>query len=304
MTDPGHGRPGGSVDPRAVRARHRFIALVTAPGDRLDVAEASLMIAAEDRPDTDVDGAMARLDDLGARVRCRLDVARARRPRANDDEMAIGALHDVLFVEEGFGGATAEEYARPEASYLDVVLDRRRGLPILLSIIYCAVAARAGLSAVGIGLPGHFVAEFRGSGMRVLVDPFDGGARLSVDEAQVLARRATGQAISLDPWHLQATPARHVVARVLENLRRSYLRAGEARLALEVVERLLIVAPSAAYVRDRGLLLLDVPMPAGANLAAAWFDLRLYARVMADAPDAVAVGHLADRVWRDLGRSN
>lgn len=292
-------------NPRSAWARRRFLALVADGNTRFDLAEAALLIAAEDRPDTDVSSAMARLDALGERVRQRVDHARATLAGVHPDELAITELHGVLFEEAGLRGASADEYGRPEASFLDVVLERRRGLPITLSIIYCAVARRAGLEAVGIGLPGHFIAEFRGAEMRVLVDPFDGGRRLTVeDAAEIVARVTRRTRVELGPQHVQAVPARRTIVRVLENLKMAYLRARDFKKALAAVERLLAVSPTPELVRDRGLLLRQVPMTDGVNLSAAWSDLDLYARLMANAPDAPAIERLAKEIWRDLGRSN
>jgi regulator of sirC expression with transglutaminase-like and TPR domain len=292
-------------DPRAARARRRFTALVSDDSANFDLAEASLLIAAEDRPDTDVVGTMKRLDELGTHVRRQIDHAHLSRPSMHADELAIGALHEVLFGKVGLRGANPDEYGRPESSFLDVVLERGRGLPIILSIIYCAVARRAGLEAVGIGLPGHFIAEFRGAEMNVLVDPFDRGRRLTIEEAGAIVARVTGrERFELGPQHLQAVPARRTIVRVLENLKMAYVRDRAYLQALEVVERLLIVSPTPEHVRDRGLLLRQLPMADGVNLSAAWFDLNLYARLMTSAPDAAAIERLANDIWRDLGRSN
>ena len=291
-------------DPHALHARHRFAALVAGRDDAIDVAVAVALVAAEEHLGADTDAMLKQIDDLAARVRRRLADARDRRPGANPDELAIGALHGVMFDDEGFQGATLEEYPRPEASLLDLVLARRRGLPILLAIVYCAVARRAGLDAVGVGLPGHFIVEFRGMAMRVLVDPFDRGRRLTIDDAEAIVARVTGREIALRAHHFQAVPPRRTILRVLENLKGAYLRQGDYPRALEVVERILLVAPTAETVRDRGLLLREVSMPDGANLSAAWFDLRLYARVMASAPDAEAIRRVADEIWTALGRSN
>jgi regulator of sirC expression with transglutaminase-like and TPR domain len=234
-----------------------------------------------------------------------LDGAKQAKPGVHLDELAIDALHGVLFVEEGLRGATPDEYRQADANFVALVLEGAGGLPIILSIIYCAVARRAGLDAVGIGLPGHFIAEFRGTEMCVLVDPFDGGRRLTTDDAKAIVARVTNQAhVELKPHHLQAVSARRTIVRVLENLKMAYVRERAFSRALEVVERLLVVAPTPELVRDRGLLLREIPMANGLNLSAAWSDLSLYVRVMPTAPDASVIGRLADEIWRDLGRLN
>src|SRR5205085_1534071 len=128
----------------------------------------------EEFPTVDVDRYLGMLDALAHRVRRRLAELRADEER-DSDEAALDALHGVLFDEEGFHGTPEGEWEH-EDYFLSSGLDRKRGLPIVLSVIYCEVARRAGLNAVGINLPGHFMAQFRGDHTSVLVDPFNHGA--------------------------------------------------------------------------------------------------------------------------------
>lgn len=304
MPDSEEDEPHSSGDPQAVEARRMFYALISRPEGRIDVAEACLWIAAEANPGLDVAAYLARLDELGARVRRRFDLATMHRAEADRDELALEALHTVLFIDEGFRGAIGDDYQQARSSFMDDVLDRRRGLPILLSIVYCAVATRAGMEAVGIGLPGHFIAEFRGTGMHVLVDPYNLGRRLTHSECEELVRVTTGRKAPLLSHHVQAQAPRAIIFRVLSNLKHAYMRQRAHAKALDVVERILRLSPSAEQVRDRGLLLRQVPMPRAANLTAAWLDLSLYARVMPEAPDAPRVTEIASEIWKQLGRMN
>ena len=296
--------PHSTRDPQAVEARRMFSAMIARPDARIDVAEACLWIAAEEHPGLDVAAYLARLDELATRVRRRFELAKAHRSNADIDELALEALHTVLFIDEGFRGAIGDEYQQPRSSFMYDVLDRRRGLPILLSIVYCAVATRAGMDAVGIGLPGHFIAEFRGNGMHVLVDPYNLGRRLTHSECEELVRVTTGRKAPLLSQHVQAQPPRAIIFRVLSNLKNAYMRQRAHAKALDVVERILRLSPSAEQFRDRGLLLRQVPMPRAVNLTAAWLDLSLYARVMPEAPDASRVTEIADGIWKQLGRMN
>lgn len=78
---------------------------------------------------------------------------------------------------ERFHGRPSD-YRRLESSLLPEVLRRRRGLPIMLSLVWSAVAARAGLTVHGIALPGHFIVAVGGpepGDEYVLADPFHGG---------------------------------------------------------------------------------------------------------------------------------
>ncbi|GAA2922736.1 transglutaminase-like domain-containing protein [Streptomyces erythrogriseus] len=130
------------------------------------------------------------------------------------------ALRDLLGERYAFHGL-ADDYRRLESSLLHEVLRRRRGLPILLSVVWIEVARRAGAPVYGVALPGHFVVGFgdpggAGAG-QVLADPFDGGRVLTGPDAELLVAGATGG--PLEPSMLTPAGTLEVVARVLNNVR-------------------------------------------------------------------------------------
>lgn len=132
-------------------------------------------------------------------------------------------LAAVLGDQAGFVGNSAE-YDHPDNSMLDLVLERRTGLPILLSIVWVEVGRRVGIPVQGVGLPGHYIAAVFGDGAPVPVDPFRGG---------VLVEGLFGD--------LVPTPAPATVLRMLSNLVAAYERRGDlarmlraARLRLDL----------------------------------------------------------------------
>jgi regulator of sirC expression with transglutaminase-like and TPR domain len=295
--DPSNRRGDEAATPAG--ARRRFVALSQRPDDEIDLAEGALLIAAEEYPGLDVGAGLSEIDALAARVRRYVDSPPERDGAQDPDEAALAAMARVLFVEEGFSGADDSDYYTPRNSYLNDVLERKRGLPILLSVLYCAVARRAGLDAAGIGLPGRFIVQFRGRHTSAYIDPFDGGARLTREDCVAMVGRVLGQTIDLTPNQFLPTPPKQVLARILTNLKLEYLRRGRLRKALAAVDRFLVVSPSLDQVRDRGVILLRL-----GEHGQAWFDLSLYARLAEGASDAGAVRDAADRVWRHTGRHN
>src|SRR3954453_21159780 len=146
----------------------RFEHLAASADATLDVL--ALALAAAFRP-VDAARALATLDGFGAEVVRVLDGS-ARTPRAE----ALAVSH-VLGTVHGFTGDT-EQYDRPENSMLDRVLERQRGLPILLSVVYVEAARRADVTLAGVGLPGHYVVGHFGASPPLLLDSFGGGALL------------------------------------------------------------------------------------------------------------------------------
>src|SRR3972149_8015700 len=95
----------------------------------------------------------------------------------------IQEFHRPLFDEEGFRG-NSEDHYDPKNSFLNEVIDRRKGIPITLSILYMEIAWRLDLPLVGVGLPGHFIVKHEAAEREILVDPFHQGARLSEEDCQ------------------------------------------------------------------------------------------------------------------------
>lgn len=184
-----------------------FAELAAAPDAALDGL--TLALAAEFR-DVDAARAVARLDVLGA------ELAHATERTDGDAVAQAIACRQLLGVAQGFAG-DRKHYDHPDNSMLDVVLTRRRGLPILLSVVYVEVARRAGMALAGVGLPGHFVVGHFGADPPLLLDPFAGGRTIPSDGAQVPLR----------PWR-----APEIAMRMLNNLVATYQRCGDLSAAI------------------------------------------------------------------------
>ena len=185
------------------------------PLDRL-----ALAIAAEFR-DVDHERSLEALDLMGTELLDR---------RAGSPEAEVELCRRSVAERHGFAGA-GDPYDDPGNSMLDLVLERRRGLPILLSVIWVEVARRAGIPLAGVGLPGHYVVGHFGAAPPLLVDPFAGGRHLEARVAPALVR----------PWGPHET-----ALRMLNNLVASYrtrgdigaaIRAAGLRLELPLDER-------------------------------------------------------------------
>jgi regulator of sirC expression with transglutaminase-like and TPR domain len=162
-------------------------------------------MAAELR-EVDADAALASLDRLGDEVESEA---------GGEPE----ALAEVLGRRHGFEG-DREDYDNPDNSMLDLVLERRRGLPILLSAIYLEVARRAAIALHGVGLPGHYVVGSFDRSPPLLLDPFAGGAMLEGPAS-----------MEVRPWSNHET-----ALRMLNNLVGSYMRRGDLSRAIRVAE--------------------------------------------------------------------
>ena len=187
-----------------------------------------LALAAEFRS-VDAEGALAELDRLGAEL--------AELVETDSPEGQADACRRLLGERHGFVG-DRDDYDNPDNSMLDLVLARRRGLPILLSIVYVEVARRAGIPLSGVGLPGHYAVGHFGAEPPLLLDPFAGGALGPVVAPEIAA-------IYVRPWGPHET-----ALRVLSNLTASYSARADVARAIRAAElRLLLPADESTRAR-------------------------------------------------------
>lgn len=198
-----------------------------------DLAELALCVCAEHDPDVDVDAWLLRIDALADGLRTTTELS--GRPEAD----AL-ALADYLGRTRGFGG-DVDDYYDPANGLLTEVLERHRGLPITLSILYVAIARRVGLPAWGIGLPGHYYVGIGTPDRPVVLDPFDGGAVVGHDELGARVRAATAGQVELTRAHLRAAGPAPTIRRVLDNLTRDFTNRGDVDGALASVECKLVL---------------------------------------------------------------
>ncbi|MHB2019064.1 MAG: SirB1 family protein [Candidatus Xenobia bacterium] len=255
-------------------SRAAFAALVAEPDVKWDLARAALLMACQAHPDLDVPAYLGQLDALGDRLLKRVS------PNTSPRE-ALDFLNALLFDEEGFHG-NSDDYYSPANSLLNEVLDQRAGIPITLSLVYCEVGRRGGLTLSGVALPGHFMVKLeRPSGEDILLDPFHRGLELDADEC----RRRALQFVMPEAWSdafLVAAPAREILARMLRNLKAIYAAQDESEDLLWVCDHLVLTCPDRPEeLRDRGLV---------------HFNLRHYARAVADLAAYLETGDTDDRV--------
>jgi regulator of sirC expression with transglutaminase-like and TPR domain len=273
----------------AIRAR--FAEIVARDDDAINLAEAALIIAAEEYARLDIALYLEKLDHFG-------DLARERVGKVMDAHDAIVALNATLFEELGFRG-NREHYRDPRNSFLNAVIDRRTGIPITLAVVYMEVARRIGLFIQGVGLPLHFVAKHRSASGDIFIDPFNGGRLIGeIGCAEMLAQMSGGR-MALKPEHLEAVTTKQILTRMLNNLLGVYSTSDPHR-ALAAIERILILNPdSPNHTRDHGLLLALTGDNQGAIS-----ELELYLELLPDAPDAETIGEQIKTIKQNRARLN
>jgi regulator of sirC expression with transglutaminase-like and TPR domain len=257
-----------------------FTSLV-ADDDSLPVTETALSLAQDAYPDLDLQGTLAELDELAVRLKRRL-------PENADLTDKIGALNRFFFRELGFAG-NLNDYYDPDNSHLNIVLKRRRGIPISLAVLYMEIGEQLGVPVKGVSFPGHFLLRVTLPEGDVMLDPTTGKSLTEadmVDRLEPYLSHTSGDAIGGTlRMLLQPATGREIIARMLRNLKAIYLQTERWQRLLAVQQRLVILLPeNIEEVRDRGFAYarLDYLRPA-------LEDLERYLDDRPDAEDATAV---------------
>jgi regulator of sirC expression with transglutaminase-like and TPR domain len=194
--------------------------------------EAALSLALLDHPGTDLAGYHNLLDAIETRLDLIGSDAETSAERAD-------ALATVLAEEFGFAG-DAKTYDDPANADLISVLDRRRGLPVSLSILWVAMARRLGWRADVLDIPGHVLAVVGAEATPVIIDPFDGGVRVGADRLAALVQAFAKGAVT----HVAAMTNSAVLVRLLQNQASRAEQGGDGRRALELYSRMTTMAPA------------------------------------------------------------
>jgi regulator of sirC expression with transglutaminase-like and TPR domain len=258
----------------------RFGQIVAGADDAINLAEAALLIAAEEYRDLDIRAYLARLDEMAEALKRRLraDISPAD---------TIIALNRFLFEEHGFTGDAANYYDARN-SFLNEVLDRKRGIPITLALVYIEIGRRIGLPVQGVSFPAHFLVKCTLREGTVVLDPYAKGASLSFDDLRQRVkalRNGVEPTKSMVAGMLATATNKEILTRILRNLKGIYSHHKAWMKALSATDRIISVMPeSAEEYRDRGMIYINLEC-----FRAALFDLQAYLKMLPVARDADTV---------------
>ncbi|AKU96533.1 hypothetical protein AKJ09_03197 [Labilithrix luteola] len=267
-----------------------FEQLARLADDAIDIALGAALVAKDVYPTLDVRAVLAHLDEMAAPLLAlHLD---------EQSPLSQAEAVSARFLELGFRG-NGDDYYDPKNSLLPDVLERRLGIPITLSIVWCALARRAGVMASGVGFPGHFLVRIdanNGSDLPpIFVDPFESGRLVDESDALTLLRRALGEKAELHASLFAPATSRATLVRLLTNLKAIWATRGDHGRAFVTIDRMVTLLPDdARMLRERA----GVSLRLGASELAA-HDL---ARVLELEPLAPDVPQIEERLAA-LGRA-
>ncbi len=266
----------------------RLEATGTLPDEAIELAPTALMLAGLANPAHDLPRAFAQLERLAR------DVAAAG--AAESAEARARLLAEVLVGAHGYRG-DRETYDDLANADLVRVIERKRGLPVALAILWLHAGRAQGWAVEGLGFPGHFVVRIGGADGQAIVDPFAGGRVIGTPELRQLLKRVGGEDAELTPRHTRAVGNRAILLRLQNNIKQRLVQAGDADGARAVLARMLLVAPGEVGLwHEAGML--DAER---GNLRAAAAELAQAAKL---APDTTTRHRIEEQMRKISARLN
>ena len=211
--------------------------MTAAPGP-IDLAEAALLLAALDRPGVALASYRRHLavlaDEVGAET------------SATD---AVGtqtaALNRVIVGRHGYKGDVETYDDFRNANLIDVI-DRRKGLPVAIGILYIHCVRGYGGAVDGLNFPSHFLVRIGGRGQRAILDPFNGGQALAPEDLRARLKELHGGDAELQPRFHEPVDDRDILIRLQNNIKIRAIQSGDTERALQVLEGMSWLAPGRA----------------------------------------------------------
>jgi regulator of sirC expression with transglutaminase-like and TPR domain len=157
-------------------------------------------------------------------------------------EARVTALQQVIAGYHDYSGDHKTYDDLANASLIRVI-DRKRGLPVALGILYIHAARAQGWRAFGINFPGHFLVSIEGEDERVILDPFARGSQVDMSTLIRMLKATLGAEAELQPEYYAAMTNRGVLLRLQANIKKRLHDAGDLARASLVIDAMLAIAP-------------------------------------------------------------
>ena len=223
----------------------------------------ALAFSARETPDIPLKNYLDHLEQLASE---------SERQLVGDNAEAFAeALRGSIHIKFGYQGDSAT-YDDLQNADLVRVIDRRRGLPVALGIVYMSVCHRLGWNMQGLAFPGHFLVSLNLGTARLPIDPFDGGRSLSAADMRSILKRIQGEQAELTAECYQPVTDQEVLLRLQNNIKLRRLRIGDLPGALMTLEGMLALAPGVNELR-REIAMIHIQME---NISEAIHQLQIY----------------------------
>lgn len=224
-----------------------------AADEDIDLAVAAIALAALDQPGISADRYLHHLKILAEETGTHYLTLLEDGGQENA-ETRLAALRHVLSDEHGYSGDT-QNYDDLQNANLIRVIERNKGLPIALCVLYIHVARAQGWDIAGLNIPGHFACRLDVGAERLIFDPFEDCKVLEAPDLRFLVKKTMGPHAELSAAYFEPASNRDILVRLQNNIKHRLVEAEDYAGALKIVERMRAIDPSEfRLLLDAGVL--------------------------------------------------
>ncbi|HKU82781.1 MAG TPA: transglutaminase-like domain-containing protein [Candidatus Nitrosocosmicus sp.] len=207
-----------------------------------------------DYPNLKIPEYMSMMNEMGKELTSQIKDTRSMRPTH-----IIEKLNEFFFDNKKFQ-PNISDYYNPVNNYLNIVLEKRTGIPITLSLIYIHLASYMDFKLHPVNFPSHFLVKYildQDSDESIVIDPFNKGRIMDDYVLQDLLNKAYPRStISLSNDLLKKTNSLQITIRVLNNLKNGYTEVDDLNKIMKINEMILSLdSTSPEALRDKGIIL-------------------------------------------------
>lgn len=207
-----------------------------------------------DYPDLKISDYMNMMDEMGKELKSQIKNAKSMRPTH-----IIEKLNDFFFDDKKFQ-PNVSDYYNPINNYLNIVLEKRTGIPITLSLIYIHLASYMDFKLHPVNFPSHFLVKYvldEDTDESIVIDTFNKGRIMDDYILQDLLNKAYPRStISLSNNLMKKTNSSQILIRVLNNLKNGYMEVDDLNKIMKINEMILSLdSSSSEALRDKGIIL-------------------------------------------------
>jgi regulator of sirC expression with transglutaminase-like and TPR domain len=207
-----------------------------------------------DYPSLNIAQYLSQIDEMGKELSSKIKYSKSMRPT-----QIIEKYNDFFFEEQGFK-PNISDYYNPVNNYLNIVLEKRTGIPITLSLLYIHIASYLNFELYPVNFPSHFLIKYvldDNTNDLIVIDPFNNGRIVDDYALQDLLKKAyPGIDISVSKELLKEANPTQILIRILNNLKNGYSEVDDLNKLMKINEMILSLDKSNPDgIRDRGIIM-------------------------------------------------
>jgi len=230
----------------------RHIGFLTEDAD-IDLAEAALALGSIFLPGLHLDRYRQHLRKLAEHVQ---EEYRSRLRLGEEDNLhlRLQVLRKIIHEAHGYEGDEKNYDDIQNANFIRVI-ERRKGLPVSLGILYIILARGMGWVCDGLSFPGHFLIRMELDSERIILDPFKLGREMNAAALRQLLKSIVGQKAELSHSYYNTVSNREILVRLENNLKKRLIEGEDYSQAILAAEAIGAFSPDEYRIYlDKGVL--------------------------------------------------